>query len=151
VKRCSRQLLDQIAADRAHPSFIVSHELPLSGAPQRTGGASTASVPFQCCASQRRQAFEILGFYIAQLVAAVAYTVGVERLVLGGGVLKAPGLLEEARLQLPLVTGGPGAGHAITTRSQDFMMPPSLGDFSGLLGAVAAAADLMLPTKEMRR
>jgi glutathione-independent formaldehyde dehydrogenase len=34
VKRYNRQLRDLIAADKAHPSFIVSHELPLSGAPE---------------------------------------------------------------------------------------------------------------------
>jgi glutathione-independent formaldehyde dehydrogenase len=34
VKRYNRQLRDLIAADKAHPSFIVSHELPLSRAPE---------------------------------------------------------------------------------------------------------------------
>jgi glutathione-independent formaldehyde dehydrogenase len=34
VKRYNRQLRDLIAADKAHPSFIVSHELPLDRAPE---------------------------------------------------------------------------------------------------------------------
>ena len=88
-------------------------------------------------------AFEILGFYIAQAVATVAYTVGIERMVIGGGVLKAPGLLDEARRQLPAVTGGPGAGHAISGDAADFIVPPALGDHSGLFGAIAAARDLI--------
>lgn len=89
----------------------------------------------------RPRAFTILGWYIAQVVATVAYTSGVDRVVIGGGVLKAPGLLDEARRQLPLVTGGPHAGHAIATDPFDFMVEPVLED-SGLLGALAAASDL---------
>ncbi|WP_042388467.1 glutathione-independent formaldehyde dehydrogenase [Streptacidiphilus melanogenes] len=34
VKRYNRQLRDLIAADRARPSFLVSHQLPLNEAPQ---------------------------------------------------------------------------------------------------------------------
>ncbi len=91
----------------------------------------------------RQQAYEILGFYIAQTVAAAAYTTGVQRVVVGGGVLKADGLLDEARRQLLTVTGGPMAGHAIATDPYDFMVPPALGDLSGVLGAAAAALDLL--------
>lgn len=91
----------------------------------------------------QRDAFEILGFYIAQAVAAVAYTTGVERVVVGGGVLKAPGLLDEARRQLAVVTGGPSAGHPITADPWEFIVPPALGDRSGVLGAVAVAAALV--------
>lgn len=86
-----------------------------------------------------RQAFEILGFYIAQAVAAVAYTTGVQRVVIGGGVLKAVGLLDEARRQLSLVTGGPLAGHPIASDPWDFIVAPELDDRSGVLGAIAVA------------
>ena len=91
----------------------------------------------------RERAFEILGFYVAQTVAAVAYSTGVQRVVLGGGVMKAAGLLDEARRQLPVVTGGPLAGHAISADPFDFMVPPALGDLSGVLGAVAAGHALL--------
>lgn len=88
---------------------------------------------------EREVAFEILGSYIAQLAATTAYAVGVERFVVGGGVLKAPGLLDAARKQLPLVTGGPGASHAASLDAPDFLAAPALGDHSGVLGAIAAA------------
>jgi fructokinase len=91
----------------------------------------------------RRQAFEILGFYIAQTVAAAAYTTGVQRVVVGGGVLKAEGLLDEARRQLVTVTGGPMAGHAIPSDPYDFIVSPALGDLSGVLGAAAAAIGVL--------
>lgn len=89
------------------------------------------------------QAFEIIGFYIAQAVAAVAYATGVQRVVVGGGVLKAPGLLDEARRQLALVTGGPLAGHPIATDPWDFIVAPALHDRSGVLGAIAAARSVL--------
>lgn len=98
-------------------------------------GSDTSSLPLE----DRRSAFEILGSYIAQLAATTAYTVGVERFLVGGGVLKAPGLLEAVREQLPLATGGPGASHAASLDAPDFLAAPALGDYSGLLGAVAAA------------
>ncbi|MDP9027105.1 MAG: ROK family protein [Actinomycetota bacterium] len=91
----------------------------------------------------RQPAYEILGFYIAQTVAAAAYTTGVQRVVVGGGVLKADGLLDEARRQLLTVTGGPMAGHAIASDPYDFIVSPALGDLSGVLGAAAAALDLL--------
>jgi fructokinase len=87
----------------------------------------------------RQQAHEILGFYIAQTVATAGYTTGVHRVVVGGGVVKADGLLDEARRQLSIVTGGPMAGHAISTDPFDFVTTPELGDLSGVFGAVAAA------------
>ena len=91
----------------------------------------------------RQQAFEILGFYVAQVVALAAYSTGAQRVVVGGGVLKAPGLLDEARRQLSVVTGGPLAGHAISADPFDFMVAPELGDLSGVFGAVAAAQSLV--------
>jgi fructokinase len=103
-------------------------------------GVDSSSLPDRI----RSRAHEILGFYIAQLAATVAYTSGVDRIVIGGGVLKAPGLLDETRQQFPLVTGGPHAGHAITADAFDFLVPPLLGDASGMLGASAAALDLLL-------
>lgn len=87
----------------------------------------------------QQQAFQVIGFYIAQAVAAVAYTTGVQRVVVAGGVLKADGLLDEARRQLTVVTGGPLAGHPIASDPWDFLVAPELGDRSGVLGAIAAA------------
>lgn len=102
-------------------------------------GADSSSLP----ARLRPHAFEILGSYIAQAVAAVAYVTGVERVVVGGGVLHADGLLDEARRQLAVVTGGPMAGHPISADPFDFLVAPELGSLSGALGAAAAAGALV--------
>lgn len=94
-------------------------------------------------AETRDRALPMLGSYLAQVAAVTAYATGVERMVLGGGVLQMPGLLEAARMQLARVTGGPGAGHAAALDALDFLVPPGLGHRSGLLGAIAAALDLL--------
>ena len=93
----------------------------------------------------RAQALDILAFYIAQLAAATAYTTGVERFVVGGGVLKTPGLFDAVVERLPGVTGGPGASHAASLDEPGFLASPALGDHSGVLGAIAAA--LALPPR----
>ncbi len=98
-------------------------------------GVDSSSLP----PDDRGLAFEVLGWYIAQLVAITGYTVGVDRFVVGGGVLKADGLLDVVRAQLPLVTGGPGASHAASLDAPDLLAAPALGDHSGVLGAIAAA------------
>jgi fructokinase len=93
--------------------------------------------------SDADEALEVLGYYIAQLAAAAAYTTGIQRLIVGGGVLKAPGLYEAAVAQLPLVTGGPGASHASSLDEPGFLATPGLGDHSGVLGAVVAVLGLL--------
>jgi fructokinase len=130
---------------RRHPSDTYAGSCPFHGdcleglasGPAVLGrwGSDTSSLPPE----GRRAAFEILGWYVAQLAATTAYTVGVDRFVVGGGVLKAPGLLDAARAQLPLVTGGAGASHAASLDAPGFLAAPALGDHSGVLGAVAAA------------
>lgn len=92
-------------------------------------------------ADHRHRAVEILGYYIAQLAAATAYATGIQRFVVGGGVLKTPGLLESADAQLSAVTGGPGASHAPSLDRAGFVAGAVLGDHSGVLGAIAAARD----------
>ncbi|PZE30074.1 fructokinase [Curtobacterium sp. MCBD17_028] len=87
-------------------------------------------------------AYEMLGSYIAQLALTAAITAGVQRFVVGGGVLKSPGLFDAVRAQLPILSGGPGAGHAASLDAPDFLAQPALGDHSGVLGAVAAALTL---------
>ncbi len=91
----------------------------------------------------RSEALDILAFYIAQLAAVTAYTTGVERFVVGGGVLKTPGLFDAVVDQLPGVTGGPGASHAASLDRPGFLASPGLGDHSGVLGAIAAARGLL--------
>lgn len=98
-------------------------------------GADASSLPESVASAAR----EIEAFYIAQLVATVMYTLGSTRVIVGGGVLKTPELLEAVRGQLDLITGGSGAGHGRTYSADDYVVRPQLGDESGVRGALALA------------
>jgi fructokinase len=100
-------------------------------------GVDSSSLP----EGLRAEAFELLGSYVGQLVGVVRMTVGADRMVIGGGVLKAPGLLDEVRRQVPLLDRGYTLGNADASAIAAFVVPPVLED-SGLVGALASAADL---------
>lgn len=99
-------------------------------------GANASSLS----ASAAAEAREIEAYYIAQLVAAVMYTLGSSRVIVGGGVLKTPHLLGAVRTQLDLVTGGSGAGHGREYIATDVVVRPALGDQSGVRGALELAS-----------
>ncbi len=78
--------------------------------------------------------------YAAQLVASVVLAWSPHKVVLGGGVGSAPGIIEGVRTRLPAVFGGYGVGDAV--RQPDFLIPPKLDD-AGLEGAMLLARRLL--------
>lgn len=79
----------------------------------------------------------ILSFYLAQLTSTLVYTVGIDRVILGGGVAKTPGLLRATEEQVARLMGPSGANGTATGRIR--ILPPALGDDAGVLGALALA------------
>jgi fructokinase len=75
--------------------------------------------------------------YLALGLANLILTLSPERVILGGGVLARPGLLGRVRPELGALVAGyvPAAD----------IVPPALGDRSGVLGALALATDLTNP------
>lgn len=82
---------------------------------------------------------DIIGFYVAQLLSIVTYTLGAERVVLGGGVMHTPALLDSVRWHFDRIVGGPLAGHGLNSSAAEFIVAPQLGERSGVLGAVTIA------------
>ncbi|HET6826196.1 MAG TPA: ROK family protein [Amnibacterium sp.] len=133
---------------RRHPADAFAGSCPFHGdcleglasgpAVLARWGTNSSSLP----ETIRAEAFAILGSYVAQLVGVVRMTVGADRMVVGGGVLKAPGLLDEARRLLPLLDGGYTLGDADAEQLAAFLVPPALED-AGLVGALASARDLL--------
>lgn len=80
-------------------------------------------------------AHEIIAFYLAQLVVASQALMSPRRIVLGGGVLGAPGLLDRVRAQAAHLAGG----YFGTDDYDRLVVSPGLGDRAGLLGALALA------------
>jgi fructokinase len=73
--------------------------------------------------------------YLALGLANVILTLSPERLVLGGGVMSRAGLLQRVRAEVRELIGG-------YVRSAE-IVAPMLGDRSGVLGALALAADVV--------
>ena len=71
--------------------------------------------------------------YVALGLVGAISVLSPERIVLGGGVMQTPGLLEQVRDEVERLLGG--------YQKAGDIVPPALGARSGVLGAVALAAD----------
>ena len=84
------------------------------------------------------KAIDIEAHYLAAGIADLVYTVAPERVVIGGGVAKLPGLLPRTSEKLLDFLGGyPGLPQH---GADGFIVPPGLGDNAGIAGALALAA-----------
>jgi fructokinase len=83
------------------------------------------------------EARNVLGWYIAQLLTTLAFTFGPLPVVLGGGVLKTPGLLEVVREEFMRLAGG---ALPIGKALDELVSVPHLGDYSGVSGALVLAS-----------
>lgn len=76
-----------------------------------------------------------LGLGIANLV----YCLSPRRVVIGGGVIRRPGLMEQVRRETQNAIGDYLKSDMVAERIDELIVSPRLGDRSGLLGAVALA------------
>ncbi len=81
--------------------------------------------------------------YLGAAVASFIWTLSPRRVIVGGGVAGTPGLLDRIRAQVTGRLGGYARHPALSGDLKDFIVPPSLGGHSGILGALAMAADLV--------
>jgi fructokinase len=91
----------------------------------------------------RQDAIEFSSYYIAQLLATITYAAAPQRIVVGGGVLKTPGLLDAVREQLSLLVGGALADHPLMDTGSGYVVLPELRDLSGVMGALTLAGDAL--------
>jgi fructokinase len=77
-----------------------------------------------------------IAYYIAQLCVMLIGIAAPGRIVIGGGVSHAPGLIDAVRREARRLGGGYFAGDPM-----EVIVPPGLGEDSGLLGAFALARD----------
>lgn len=134
---------------RRHPSDTFAGNCPYHGdcleglaagpAVLERWGVDASSFPPEL----HDEAFAILASYIAQMAYTVALTVGAERIVLGGGVMLAPGLLDETRAVLPRLARGYGPASLVSADPDDVLVAPGIPDSPGVVGALALAADLL--------
>lgn len=120
--------------DMEFPGVCPFHGCCLEGlasgsAIQARWGHSLSDLP------QDHPAHEIVAYYLAQMVVAQQAFLSPRRIVLGGGVMGTPGLIERVRV----AAGKLAAGYFGPLGLGELVVPPALGDQAGLLGALALA------------
>jgi fructokinase len=87
----------------------------------------------------RHEAIGIIGNYLGQLAATLAYVAAIERVVYGGGVMGAPGLLAATRSAARGVLNGYLPRERYQQGIDQYIVAPGLGARSGLTGAFLLA------------
>ena len=91
--------------------------------------------------ADREEVWDLEATYLAQALRTYTYVVAPERIILGGGVMQRPGLLELVRSKLAEQLNG-YAPSAIRSGSLDsYVVAPEFGQDAGLVGAIALAMD----------
>lgn len=88
-------------------------------------------------------AVDLIARYIAHLAASLVLLHMPDRLVFGGGVMKAPGLIEAVRRETEAALGGYVAHPRLTPGLADYIVLPGLGDDAGITGAVALGQQVL--------
>jgi fructokinase len=83
-------------------------------------------------------AHDIIAWYLAHLVVTLQSIMEPGRVILGGGVMATPGLIEKVKSQATELGKGYFRGKA-----SDVILAPGLGDRAGLLGGLALAQDIL--------
>lgn len=85
--------------------------------------------------------WDIIGGYLAQMVASLSYMLAPQRVLLGGGVGGISHLPARVRTALRVELGGYLPHLDDDAALERYLQPPGLGDRSGVLGAIALAQD----------
>lgn len=87
-------------------------------------------------------AWELEAEYIALGLLSIVGAISPQRVVLGGGVMDHPGLLDRVRSKLRGLIGGYLATPLLNEHIDRFLVAPGLGDDAGVMGAIALAQAL---------
>jgi len=91
---------------------------------------------------ENHPAWELEADYIAKAMVNVICLLSPQRIILGGGVMQQEHLFPMIHQRVPVILNGYIASPAITNNLQTLIIPPALGNRSGVLGAVALARSL---------
>jgi fructokinase len=77
--------------------------------------------------------------YLATGIANFIGTLSPQRIIMGGGIMKKPGLLSAVRQKAVKLLNNYVNSPEITENIDNYIVPPGLGDLAGVLGAIALA------------
>ena len=83
--------------------------------------------------------WELEAQYLAAGLLSIVETLSPQRIIVGGGVASAPGLLDRVRRQLVRLNNGYIARPELMDGMADYIVPPGLGGRSGVMGALELA------------
>jgi len=83
--------------------------------------------------------WELEAQYLAAALLSIVEILSPQRIIVGGGVAGAPGLLDRVRRQLVRLNNGYIARPELADGVADYIVPPSLGGRSGVMGALELA------------
>jgi fructokinase len=90
----------------------------------------------------REEVWELEALYVALGLVSVISVLSPQRIVVGGGVGTAPGLLPRVRRHVAALLNGYLSADEVGDGIDAFIVPPALGTRSGVLGAIALAEAL---------
>ncbi|MDE2619424.1 MAG: ROK family protein [Sphingomonadales bacterium] len=82
-------------------------------------------------------AIALIADYLSELAMTLILLHAPDRLIFGGGVMKAPGLVEALRHETERKLAGYVAHDRLTPGLTDYIVTPKLGDLAGITGAIA--------------
>ena len=83
--------------------------------------------------------WELEAEYLALGVVNLVYVVSPQRVILGGGVMKQPTLLPLVRARMQALLVGYVSAPELSSRIDEYLVAPALGDRAGVLGAIELA------------
>jgi fructokinase len=84
-------------------------------------------------------AWDLEARYLALGIMNLVCTLSPERMIIGGGVMQKPGLLNRVQLKVQELLNGYIHSPQITEHIETYLIRPALGNLSGVLGAIALA------------
>jgi fructokinase len=88
-------------------------------------------------------AWALEAHYLALGLASLICTLSPQRIILGGGVMNTPHLLPLVREDVLRALNGYVQSPAITEHIDQYIVPPGLGNYAGVLGAIALGQDAL--------
>ena len=125
----------RILSDTA-PSVCRFHEDCVEGLASGPAIFARFGQPLNTFASDGPQ-IALVANYLGQLCASLTFILSPQRIVIGGGVMKADGLMAKVRAALPVALNGYASTGADL---ENYLCPPNLGDKAGIVGALICAA-----------
>jgi len=83
------------------------------------------------------EAWDLEADYLAQAMQTLITAFSPQRVIMGGGVMDVPGLIEMVREKTVAYLNGYVQHQAITEHIDSYIVPPGLGNKAGVLGAIA--------------